>query len=71
MAASRLCPRFLGFFYRAGLGDLRLFRKLAFRLAYFWRITPNDLMNTTLPMLSVLWQEAMDIDRERQEALPH
>lgn len=53
------------FFYpRLGLGNLREFRKVAFRAAYFWRMTPAEMMATKLDLLAVLIEEWQDIREE-------
>lgn len=52
------------FFTRLGLWDLKLFRKVAFRAAYFWRMTPAELMATDLDLLAVILEEGRDIREE-------
>ena len=53
-----------GFYTRLGLWDLKKFRKVAFRAAYFWRMTPAELMATAPDLLAVAIEEMRDIQEE-------
>ena len=57
-----------GFSRRLGLDDLKLFRRVAFRAAYFWHMTPSELMATPIDLLIVALEEMVEIREELEGA---
>lgn len=52
------------FYDRLGLSDPLEFRRAVFRVAYFWRMSPHELMATDLNLLAVLFEEMVHIKED-------
>ena len=51
-----------------GESELLAFRHVALRTAYFWRMSPAELMKTSLPLLAVLVEEMGEMKEEIRES---